>query len=130
MDTILSIFEFTSQSLTLLFARFGIELLCTLAVAYLVALIILQITKKKDHAIGFSNWFKVCFMYGIDAAIATLGVIVILTIRANGLHYFTQEALSWSWYCGYLLMCPEFLLMLALVAFYVLLDQQVKNSIK
>ncbi len=130
MDTILSIFEFTSQSLALLFARFGIELLCTLAVAYLVALIILQITKKKDHAIGFSNWHKVCFMYGIDAAIATLGVIVILTIRANGLHYFTHEALSWSWYCGYLLMCPEFLLMLVLVAFYVLLDQQVKNSIK
>jgi cbb3-type cytochrome oxidase subunit 1 len=130
MDTILSIFEFTSQSLALLFARFGIELLCTLVVAYLVALILLQVTKKKDHEIGFSNWYKVCFMYGIDVAIATLGVIVILTIRTNGLHYFTREAISWSWYCGYLLMCPEFLLMLVLVAFYVLLDQQVKNSIK
>jgi len=130
MDTILSIFEFTSQSLTLLFARFGIELLCTLVVAYLVALILLHVTKKKDHEIGFSNWYKVCFMYGIGVAIATLGVIVILTIRTNGLHYFTREAISWSWYCGYLLMCPEFLLMLVLVAFYVLLDQQVKNSIK
>jgi len=54
MDTILSIFEFTSQSLTLLFARFGIELLCTLVVAYLVALILLHVTKKKDHEIGFS----------------------------------------------------------------------------
>lgn len=130
MDTILSIFEFASQSVALLFARFGIELLCSLVVAYVVALIILQFTKKKDHAIGFSNWFKVCFMYGIDAAVATLGVIVILTIRANGLHYFTKDALSWSWYCGYLLMCPEFLLMLGLIAAYIMLDQQVKNSIK
>ena len=130
MDIILSIFEFASQSVALLFARFGIELLCSLVVAYVVALIILQFTKKKDHAIGFSNWFKVCFMYGIDAAIATLGVIVILTIRANGLHYFTKDALSWSWYCGYLLMCPEFLLMLGLIATYIMLDQQVKNSIK
>ena len=130
MDTILSIFEFTSQSLALLFARFGIELLCSVIVAYIVALIILQATKKKDHAIGFSNWFKVCFMYGIDSAIATHGVIVILTIRTNGLHYFTREALSWSWYCGYLLMCPEFLLILGLIAVYIMLGQQVKNSIK
>ena len=130
MDTILSIFEFSSQSWALLFARFGIELICTFIVAYIVALILLQITKKKNHEIGFSNWYKVCFMYGIDAAIATLGVIVILIIRANGLHYFTQEALSWSWYCGYLLMCPELVLMLGLVAFYIILDQQVKNSIK
>lgn len=130
MNTILSIFEFTSQSLALLFARFGIELLCSLLVAYIVALVILQITKKKDQEIGFSNWFKVCFMYGIDAAVVALGVIVILTIRANGLHYFTREALSWSWYCGYLLMCPEFLLMIGLVTSYVMLDQQVKNSIK
>jgi len=130
MDTILSIFDFTSQFLGLLFARFGIELLCVVIIAYLVAVIILQLTKKKNQEIGFSNWFKVCFMYGINAAILILGVIVILTIRANGLHYFTREALSWSWYCGYLLMCPEFLLMLGLVAAYVILDQQVKNSIK
>lgn len=130
MDTIISIFEFTSQSLALLFARFGLEVLCSLIVAYIVALVILQITKKKDHAIGFSNWFKVCCMYGIDAAVVALGVIVILTIRTNGLHYFTREALSWSWYCGYLLMCPEFLLMIGLVTSYVMLDQQVKNSIK
>lgn len=128
METLFSIFEFASQSLALLFARFGIELFCAIAVAYLVAVIILQITKKKDHAIGFSNWFKVCFLYGIDASIAILGVIVILTIRANGLHYFTN--LSWSWYCGYLLMCPEFLLMLGLIIAYIMLNQQVKNSIK
>ena len=130
MDTIISIFEFTSQSLGLLFARFGLEVLCSLIVAYIIALVILQITKKKNHAIGFSNWFKVCFMYGIDAAIAALGAMVILTIRLNGLHYFTREALSWSWYCGYLLMSPEFLVMLGLVASYVMLDQQVKNSLK
>lgn len=130
MDTIISIFEFTNQSLGLLFARFGLEVLCSLIVAYIIALVILQITKKKNHAIGFSNWFKVCFMYGIDAAIAALGAMVILTIRLNGLHYFTREALSWSWYCGYLLMSPEFLVMLGLVASYVMLDQQVKNSLK
>lgn len=128
MDTILSIFEFASQSLVLLFARFGIEVLCTALIVYLVAVIILQMTKKKDHKIGFSNWFKLCFMYGIDAAIIALGVIVILTIRANGLHYF--EELSWSWYCGYLLMCPEFLIMLGLVISYISLEQQIKKSIK
>lgn len=130
MDTILSIFDFTSQSVGLLLARFGVELLCTMVLAYLTALVILQITKKKDHEIGFSNWYKVCFMYGINVAIAVLGVIVILTVRANGLHYFTKEALSWSWYCGYLLMCPEFLLMIGLVTVYVMLERQVKNSIK
>lgn len=130
MESILSVFEFAGQSVALLFARFGIELLCSLVVAYVVALIILQFTKKKDHAIGFSNWFKVCFMYGIDAAIAALGVIVILTVSANGLHYFAKDALSWSWYCGYLLMLPEFLLMLGLIAAYIVLDRQVKKSIK
>lgn len=130
MDTILSIFDFTSQSIGLLFARFGVELLCAVVLAYLTALVILQITGKREHEIGFSNWHKVCFMYGINVAIAVLGVMVILTIRANGLHYFTREALSWSWYCGYLLMCPEFLLMIGLVTVYFLLDRQVKNSIK
>ncbi len=130
MDIILSIFKFSSQSLALLFARFGLELLCSIIVVYLVALVILQITKKKEHTIGFSNWFKVCFMYGIDAAIAILFVVIVLTIRTNGLHYFTMEALSWSWFCGYLLMCPEFVLMLGLIAVYWRLDQQVKDSIK
>lgn len=130
MDTILSIFDFTSQSVGLLFARFGAELLCTVLIAYFTALVILQLTKKKEHEIGFSNWHKVSFMYGINVAIAVLGVIVILTVRANGLHYFTKEALSWSWYCGYLLMSPEILLMIGLVTIYVILEQQIKNSIK
>lgn len=127
MDKILSVFEFSSQSWGLLFARFGIELLCAVLVTYLVAVIILQFTKKKEHTIGFTNWFKVCFMYGIDAAVVALGIIVILTIRANGLYYF--ETLSWSWYCGYLLMSPEFLVMIGLIALYVALDHQVKKSI-
>ncbi len=130
MDTILSVFEFTSQSVALLLARFGIELLCTIVIAYLVAVVILQLTKKKEQSIGFTNWVKVCFMYGINAAVATLGVIVILTIRVNGLHYFTREALSWSWYCGYLLMTPEFLIMLGLICAYIIFDHQVKKSIK
>ena len=125
----MSIFEFAIQSIGLLFARFGLELLITMLIAYLVALIILSITKKKNHEIGFSNWFKVCFMWGIVAAVLVLGVIVILTLRKNGLHYFSREAFSFTWYCGYLLMTPELILMIGWVTLFGVLNKSIYKSI-
>lgn len=124
-----SIFDFSNQSVGLMFARFGLELLLSIVVVYLVAVIILAFTKKKKHEIGFSNWFKVCFMYGIDAAIVALGVVVILTISANGLYYFYADSFSWGWYCGYLLMIPELLIMIGLVSIYWVINKQVYKSI-
>ena len=130
MDAILSLFEFTNHEIGFVFGRFGLELLVIVLVIYLVALIILSLTKKKTQEIGFTNWFKVCIMFGIDTAIIALGVITILTLRFNGLHYFAASALSWSWFCGYLLMLPEFLFMAGLVACYVVLNNQIYKSIK
>ena len=130
MDAILSVFEFAVQSIGLLFARFGLELLTTVLVAYLVALIILTITKKKNQEIGFSNWFKVCFMWGVVAAVLALGVIVILTMRMNGLHYFSRDAFSFTWYCGYLLMTPEILLMIGWVTVFCVLNSCIYKSLK
>ena len=126
---ILSIFGFALQSIGLLLARFGLELVATVLVAYIVALIILTITKKKEYEIGFSNWFKVCFMWGVVAAVVTLGVIVILTMRKNGLHYFSKEAFGLSWYCGYLLMTPEILLMTGWFTVFGVLNKCIYKSI-
>lgn len=129
MDKILSFFDFNEQALSMVFGRFGILVLTTIIVAYLVSFVILQITKSKDHQIGFSNWFKVCWMWGCIAAILTLGIIIILTIRSNGLYYFAKEAFGWSWYCGYVLMIPELILLFGWVATYISLDKSIKNSI-
>ena len=130
MKYILSLFDFESQHVGFLFGRFGIEVLLTVLVAFLVAIIILAFTKKKHHGIGFSNWFKICFMYGLDAAIATLGVVTILIIRSNGLYYFYKAALSWSWQCGYLLVLPEVVLAASLFIAYWLINRSIKDSIK
>ena len=130
MKYILSFFDFESQQIGLLFGRFGIEVLLTLLTAFLVAVILLAFTKKKHHEIGFSNWFKVCFMYGLNAAIATLGVVAILIIRSNGLYYFYKAAFSLSWQCGYLLMIPEIVLAAGLFAAYWLINRSIKDSIK
>lgn len=129
MNTIFSLFDFAEQEIGYVFGRFGIEVLLSVVLCWLVAFIILAFTKRRPHKIGFSNWVKVCFMYGIDAAIVLLGVIVILTIRANGIDYFAADALSWSWFCGYLLMTPEMLIMIALVSVYWVLNKQVYKSI-
>lgn len=127
MDSILSFFEFASQSITLLLARFGIELACVTFVTFLVAVIILQFTKSKNHAIGFSNWFKICYMIGIEAAVLALGVIVIYILHVNGLWYFSHW--TWDWTNGYLLVLPEFFLMMGLETLYCVLYQKVKQSI-
>ena len=129
MDTILSLFHFMHQELGFVFGRFGVELLGCVLIAFLVAVILIQATKKRNHEIGFTNWVKVCFMYGIAAAFVFLGVTIILTIRANGLYYFYADALSWSWYCGYLLMIPEMILIIGLVSVFFVLDKQIHQSL-
>lgn len=129
MDKIYSLFRFANHEIGYVFGRFGVELLGCILIAFLVAFIIIQVTKKRNHEIGFTNWVKVSFMYGIIAAVIFLGVVIILTIRVNGLYYFFADALSWTWYCGYLLMIPEMVLIIGLVAVYVVLDKQIHKSI-
>lgn len=130
MDLIYSLFHFTNQELGYVFGRFGVELLGCVLIAFIVTFAVIQATKNQNHEIGFTNWVKVCFMYGIIAAVVFLGVVVILTIRANGLHYFYADALSWTWYCGYLLMIPEMVLMIGLIAIYLVIEKQIYKSIK
>ena len=136
MDKILELFDFSNQSIGNVFGRFGIEVLLTVVVAFVVAFIILAFTKKREHKFGFTNWFKVAWLYGIDATIATLGVVIILTLRvnlANCTCYFAPSELSWEWFwswsSGYLLMFPEISLMIAWIAIYWVINKQIYNSI-
>ena len=127
--SLLDFFQFSNASWLMLLGRFAILLAGSGLLAFIVAFILLQCTKAKKHEIGFSNWFKVCFMWGINLTIAFLGVLVILTLRSNGLYYFSREALSWSWYCGWLLMTPAMLLMIGWVTTYWILNSKIKQSI-
>lgn len=130
MDLIYSLFHFTNQELGYVFGRFGVELLGCVLIAFIVAFTIIQVTKKQPHEMGFTNWVKLSFMYGIIAAVIFLGIVIILTLRTNGLHYFYANALSWTWHCGYLLMIPEMVLMIGLIAIYLVIEKQIYKSIK
>lgn len=134
MNTILSLFDFTVQSIGYVFGRLGVELLLCLLAVYLIALVLVQLAKNshgnEKSKISFTNRVKVCFMYGITFAIMLLGIVIILTIRNNGLHFFDVDSLSWTWYCGYLLMIPEIVLLAALIATYVALERSIYKSIK
>lgn len=126
---LLNFFQFSQASWLMLLGRFLILLVGTGLLTYLVALILVQIGKDKKHELGYTNFIKQCFMWGINATIAFLGVIVILTIRFNGLYYFSMESLSWSWYCGWLLMTPEMLLMIGWVTTYWYINSYIKKTI-
>lgn len=129
-NLIFSWFDFGQHQISAEFYRTAVLILFTALVAFLVAFIILQFTKTKQHEIGFSNWFKVCFMWGCVAAILALGIVVILTIRFNGLYYFRLEAFGLSWYCGYLLMLPEIAIASGWVSAYCSLNKSILKSIK
>lgn len=122
-------FLFSQASWLMLLGRFLILLVGSALLAYLVALIIAQAGKNKKHALGFSNYLKTCFMWGINATFVFLGVSVILTIRSNGLYYFSVDSLSWSWYCGWLLMTPEMLLFIGWMTTYWMINSRIKKSI-
>lgn len=130
MDKILSLFDFSNQEIGYVFGRFGVELLGCLLSAFLIAFLLIQATKRMNHKIGFTNWVKVCFLYGLDAAVIFLGVVIILTIRANGLFYFYADALAWNWYCGYVLMIPEMILFIGIVSAFIVIRKQIHKSIK
>jgi len=129
MERILTLFSFTHQEEIYVFGRLGVELLGMIVIAYVVATLILAVTKNKRNKIGFSNWFKVCFMYGMIFDILVLGVISILTIRYNGLSYFSLDNLGFNWLCGYLLMLPELLLMVGCLAVYTNLTNSIHQSL-
>ena len=126
---LLDFFQFSQASWLMLLGRLVVLLVGSGLLTYLVALILVQIGKDKKHELGFSNYTKQCFMWGINAAIVFLGVIVILTIRYNGLYYFSMESLSWSWYCGWLLMTPEMLLFIGWLTTYWCINSQIKKTI-
>lgn len=127
--SIINLFLFSEAGWLMLLGRFGVLLAASALMTFLVAFILLLITKKKTNEVGFSNWFKVCFLWGINATLLMLGVIVILTLRENGLYYFTWASFSWSWYCGWLLMVPEFLLFAGWIIVYWVLNSLIKKSI-
>ncbi len=123
-------FQFSQASITMLLGRFCILLGSSVILTYLTALILAQVGKDKQHPLGFSNYLKTCFMWGINATIVALGISIILTIRSNGLYYFSLKALSLSWYCGWVLMTPEMLLMIGWIAIYWIINLSIKKSIK
>ncbi len=137
MDKILDFFDFSNQKIGNVFGRLAVEVLLTVVVAFVVALIILvALTKKKEHKIGFTNWLKVSWLYGIDTAIAVLGVVVILTLRVNLANcdcYFIPTDFSWNWFwswsSGYLLFFPEIFLFIAWMGIYWAINKQIYKSI-
>lgn len=130
MNTILSLFDFSVQSIGYVFGRLGVELLLCLLSVYLIALVLVQIAKKRQGPISFTNRVKVCFMYGIAFSVMLLGIMVILIICNNGLHYFDLDSLAWNWYCGYLLMLPEIAILASLIGIYAALETSIHKSIK
>ena len=130
MNTILSLFDFSVQSIGYVFGRLGVELLLCLLSVYLIALVLVQIAKKRQGTISFTNRVKVCFMYGIAYSVMLLGIMVILIICNNGLHYFDLVSLAWNWYCGYLLMLPEIAILASLIGIYAALETSIHKSIK
>ena len=129
MEAILNLFRFEEATWGSLVARFAVMAVLTLLVVWLSAFIMLQIKKKKEYACGFTNWFKYCLLWGINIAIAVLGIVAILTIRSNGLYYFSGSSLGFNLYCGYLLMCPEILLLICWVVVYWMINSGIKKSI-
>lgn len=127
MKTILSLFSFQQHEIGLVLGRLGLEVVVCALVAYLTALVILSFTKSKKQEIGFSNWFKICYMIGIDVAILSLGIIIIYILHVNGLWYFSRWA--WDWTNGYLLVLPEVSLMIGMLILYWILNQNIKKSI-
>lgn len=127
MEKILSVFSFHQHEIGLVLGRFVVELALCALVAYLVALLVLSFTKSKKHEIGFSNWFNICYMIGLDVAILTLGIIIIYVLHVNGLWYFLHW--TWDWTNGYFLVIPEFCIMTGLIILYWILNQKVKQSI-
>jgi len=126
---ILTPFDFSYQSLSLIFARFGIELLLSAILIWLTALIIIKATQKKEQECGFSNHVLFSIMYGVVVACAAINVILILMIRANGLYYFDIEYISWSFYSGYPLIIPEIVMNVIFIVLYFSISSKIKNSL-
>lgn len=122
-------FLFSQASIPMLLGRFCILLVGSVILTYLTAFVLVQVGKDKEHPLGFSNYLKTCFMWGINATFILLGVTIILTIRSNGLYYFSLDAFSLSWYCGWLLMTPEMLLLIGWLAIYWVINSRIKKSI-
>lgn len=129
MDAILNLFDFASATWGTLVARFAVMLVLTVLIVWLSTFIMLLVTKKKEHKVAFTNWFKYCFLWAIIIAIVLLGIVAILTIRNNGLFYFGLGSLGFNLYCGYLLMCPEFLLLICWVVVFSSVSNSIKKSI-
>ena len=128
MDSILQFFEFNGADVVSLFARFGILVLLSFVVFFVVTFIVMQIMKAKPAEIGVSNLLKVACMYGCVFAIFSIAITIILTIRVNGLYYF--DNLEWSLYCGYILLLPEIISIMFWLIAYSILQINVKQSLK
>lgn len=126
---ILSPFDFSYQELGLVFARFFIELVLSIFLIWLTAVIMIKATKKKEHECGFTNYVKLSLMYGISVAFLFVNVIVIMLIRYNGLYYFDIDYISWSFYSGYPLILPEIIIIVVLFVLYFVLQSKIKNSL-
>ena len=127
--SILSFFDFSCQEIGFVLARFGIELALSALLIWLTALIMIKATKKKEYECGFTNYVKLSLMYGIIVAFLAINIILILMIRGNGLYYFDFEYISWSFYSGYPLIIPEFVIDATLVILYFVLQSRIKNSL-
>lgn len=126
---IMDFFQFSEASWLMMLGKFAVLLVVSSLLTFSGALALILINKKKHQGAGFCNWYCRCFMWGINVTIIFLGVASILIIRANGLYYFAVDSLGWSWYCGWLLMSPEILLMIGWVSVYWSLNSLIKKSV-
>lgn len=131
IETIFSWFDFNYIDFPTEIYRFLLLLVLMIVIAYLSVLIISKLIKNKEKykTLGFTNALRISLLYGIIIAFATLSIIIILTLHSNGLYYFTKASLTWSWYCGYLLLIPEFILIILSITAYFLVRKRIINSI-
>ena len=129
MKVILDLFSFAAATWGTLVARFAVLLVLSVLVVWLAAFIILQISKKKEHKVAFTNWFKYCLLWAIDIALFAIGVVAILTIKSNGLFYFNIHQFSFTTACGYILMLPEVLLIIGWIVAYWMINKSIVKSI-
>lgn len=128
MNKILSLFQFGDATWLKLLGRFGVLILLSTIVLYVAALIIIQIRKRKpQEGMAFTLIFNQSILWSINIVLWVIAIVLFFTIRSNGGYYFAKDALEWSLYCGWVLILPELLLVLAWVVLYAIIHNHIKK---
>lgn len=131
MEKIIALFNFENSSWLVLAERFGLTFVLMLVLFFLTAFILISVRKKKNsNEVPFPISFMHCFLWSIVVVVFLLAIDVFFLVRGNGGYFFSVDALSWTFYCGWIDLFPEFFNLIIWVVLFLLISSRMKKITK